>query len=164
MENTGNFRDFGPPGADLQPKKPCPLGDFWRNSLLNGTGNYFGGTGNFLGVTGNSIRRAGKARGDSLNPEHGLAAFRERSPRRVSAPVPILLRCRSALLESTRRFKHQRYFAQIDPRLFERANDDAPIFQNRPRPAAPAVSISSAGKREARRTFSLSLSRKLRET
>jgi hypothetical protein len=46
-------------------KKPCPLGSSCRNSLLNGTGNYFGGTGNFLGLTGNSIPRAGKTFGDS---------------------------------------------------------------------------------------------------
>jgi hypothetical protein len=56
-EDTGNFRDLGPHGADLRPKKPCPLGGLRRNSLLNGTGNYFGGIGNFLGLTGNSISR-----------------------------------------------------------------------------------------------------------
>jgi hypothetical protein len=87
----GKYREFSrfrPSWGRLAAKKSCPLGDFWRNSLLNGTGNYFGGIGNYLRRNRDSIRRAGKARGDSLNPEHGLAAFRERSPRRVSAPVP----------------------------------------------------------------------------
>jgi len=34
-ENTGNFRDFSPPGADLEPKKPHILLGFSLNSLLN---------------------------------------------------------------------------------------------------------------------------------
>jgi hypothetical protein len=58
-ESTGNFRDFDPLEAELQPKKPRLLSGFCRNSLLNRTGNYFGGTGNFFDVTGNSIRRTG---------------------------------------------------------------------------------------------------------
>ena len=60
-ENTGNFRDFDPLEAELQPKKSRPLSGFCRNSLLDGTGNYFDGTGKFFEVTGNSIRRTGYA-------------------------------------------------------------------------------------------------------
>jgi hypothetical protein len=58
-ENTGNFRDFDPLEAELQPKRSRPLSGFCRNSLLDGTGNYFDGTGIFFEVTGNSIRRTG---------------------------------------------------------------------------------------------------------
>ncbi len=60
-ENTGNFRDFDPFGAEWQPKNPRLLSNFCRNSLLNRTGNYFGETGNFFGVTGNSKRGTGLA-------------------------------------------------------------------------------------------------------
>jgi hypothetical protein len=68
-ENTGNFYGFGPRGATIKPKKPCPRWSFCRNSLLNGTGNYFGGTGNFFDVTGNSIHRTGKPLPASLLSE-----------------------------------------------------------------------------------------------
>jgi hypothetical protein len=59
-ENTGNYRDFGHLGVELGPNKPRLLPCFCRNSLLNGTGNYFGGTGNFFDVTGNFQGGAGK--------------------------------------------------------------------------------------------------------
>jgi len=61
-ENTGNFRDLGRPEADLQPKKPCLLYGFHRNSLLNRTGNYFEGTGNFFNGSGNFQDVSGKLR------------------------------------------------------------------------------------------------------
>src|ERR1019366_6775970 len=59
-ENTGNFRDFAGPGAELGPNKSCLLSGFCRNSLLNRTGNYFDVTGNFFDVTGNFQGGAGK--------------------------------------------------------------------------------------------------------
>jgi hypothetical protein len=59
-ENTGNFRDFGCLEVDLNRRKPCLLSGFYRNSLLNRTGKYFGGTGNFFDTTGNFQGGAGK--------------------------------------------------------------------------------------------------------
>ena len=61
-ENTGNLRDLGRPEAGLQPKKPCLLYGFHRNSLLNRTGNYFEGTGNFFNGSGNFQDVSGKLR------------------------------------------------------------------------------------------------------
>src|SRR5208282_3668729 len=64
---TGNFGDFGRPGADLKSKNPCVLSGFCPNSLLNGTGNfetrtgnYFVGTGNLLRTTGNGLQVSGR--------------------------------------------------------------------------------------------------------
>jgi hypothetical protein len=59
-ENTGNYRDFGTLRARLYPRTPYLLAGFYRNSLPNVTGNYFGGTGNFFDVTGNFQGGAGK--------------------------------------------------------------------------------------------------------
>src|ERR1019366_3820894 len=69
-ENTGNLRDLWRPEAGLQPKKPCLLYGFHRNSLLNRTGNYFEGTGNFFNESGNFQDVSGKLRREVRSEGH----------------------------------------------------------------------------------------------
>jgi hypothetical protein len=54
-DHQGKYREFSrfrPSEAELQPKRSRPLSGFCRNSLLDGTGNYFDGTAIFFEVTG----------------------------------------------------------------------------------------------------------------
>jgi hypothetical protein len=52
-ENTGNFSDSGRLLVDFAAKTPCLRYGFFRNSLLNGTGNFDLQTGNSFGLSGN---------------------------------------------------------------------------------------------------------------
>jgi len=98
-EKTGNFRDFGCLGVDLQLKKPHLLSGFCRNSLLNRTGNYFRVTGNLIGVSGNFLRRTEKLLIRSVEPAgrqcQSYEASRDRgrlagSPETISRPYRYL--------------------------------------------------------------------------